>query len=266
MRLWTPRTMDKASSVIAAFEAEKLPSTQQFNSFIQWLSDVGITQIEPTADTALSSQGRLVANDLRQVLDAYKQLANNKNGTLLTLSYWNRANTLKADNILQQAIWHLTKGELAVTSEARADKDQAIADVDAIRSAIHNLLSIVWSSVSTEGTSLFQDILSLLRLSIADAAELVQEHAGRTKESLRTVDKEVQEGQRDPLGRDKKRLEEEKDTKVAWQHGMDTIKDAGTTVIGASEATTAAAQDKSSKASSRLQEAYYKVSNYPFIE
>ena len=72
--------MDKTSSVIAAFEAEKLPTTQQFNSFIQWLSDVGITQIEPTSDTALSSQGRLIADDLRQVLDAYKQLANNKNG------------------------------------------------------------------------------------------------------------------------------------------------------------------------------------------
>jgi hypothetical protein len=153
-----------------------------------------------------------------------------------------------------------------VTSETRADKDQAIDDVNAIRSAIRNLLFIVWSSVSTEGTSLFQDILSVLRLSIADAAELVQEHAGRTKESLRTVDKEVQQGQRDPLGRDKKRLEEEKDSKVAWQHGMDTIKDAGTTAIGASEATTAAAQDKSIKASSRLQEAYYKVSNYPSIE
>ena len=78
--------MDKASSVIAAFEAEKLPSTQQFNSFIQWLSDVGITQIEPTA-TALSSQGRLIANDLRQVLDAYKRLVNNKTGIYLSFSY-----------------------------------------------------------------------------------------------------------------------------------------------------------------------------------
>lgn len=57
-----------------------LKSTQQFNSFLHWLSDVGIFQIEPTADTALSSQGRLIVNDLRQVLDAYKQLANNKNG------------------------------------------------------------------------------------------------------------------------------------------------------------------------------------------
>ena len=167
----------------------------------------------------------------------------------------------KADNVLQQAIWHLTKGELAMTSDARAEKDEAIADVNAIRSVIRNLLSIVWSSISIEGSTLFQDLLSVLRLSIADAAELVQEHAGRAKESLRTVDKEVQQGQRDPLGRDKKRLEEEQDTKVAWQHSMDTVKDAGTTVIGTTQETSAAAQEKYSKASSRLQEACYKVSN-----
>ena len=86
--------MDKASSVIAAFEAEKLPTTQQFNSFIQWLSDVGITQIEPTSDTALSSQGRLIADDLRQVLDAYKQLANNKNGIHSIYSIRNTALTI----------------------------------------------------------------------------------------------------------------------------------------------------------------------------
>lgn len=77
--------MDKASSIIAAFEAGKLPSTQQFNIFIEWLSDVGITQIEPTSDTALSSQGRVVANDLRLILDAYKELGNDKNGIGLLL-------------------------------------------------------------------------------------------------------------------------------------------------------------------------------------
>ena len=52
-------------------------------------------------------------------------------------------------------------------------------------------------------TSLFQDIPSLLRLSIADAAELVREHAGHAKESLRGVDKEVQQ---DTLGREKRCL------------------------------------------------------------
>lgn len=151
-----------------------------------------------------------------------------------------------------------------MTSEAQEDKDKALADINAIRSALHNLLSIVWSRVSSEGTSLFQDILSLVRLSIADAAELVEGQASRAKQSLRSVDTQVQQGQRDPLGRDKKRLEEEKDTKVAWQHGMDTIKDAGTTVIGASQETSAMAQEKTSKASSRFQEACFKVSIYPF--
>lgn len=148
-----------------------------------------------------------------------------------------------------------------MTPEARADKDQAIADVNAIRSALRNLLSIVWSSVSSEGTSLLQEFISLLRLSIADAAEVVQEQASRTKETLRSVETQVQQGQRDSLGRDKKRLEEEQDSKIAWQHGMDTVKDAGTTVIGVGQEASAVAQDKSSMASSRLQEAYYKVSN-----
>lgn len=72
--------MDKSTSVIAAFDAGKLPSTQQLNAFIDWLNTVGITHIQPESSGDLSSQGRVLANDLRHVLDAYKQLANNKNG------------------------------------------------------------------------------------------------------------------------------------------------------------------------------------------
>jgi len=72
--------MDKASSVTAAFAAGKLPSTQQFNVFIDWLNDVGITQVEPSSNTELSSRGRILAGAIRQTLDAYKQLLNNKNG------------------------------------------------------------------------------------------------------------------------------------------------------------------------------------------
>jgi hypothetical protein len=36
---------------------------------------------------------------------------------------------LKADNVLQHAIWHLTEGELAMTSQTQADKE-AIADIN----------------------------------------------------------------------------------------------------------------------------------------
>lgn len=73
--------MNKSSSIVAALDAGKLPSTQQFDRFLDWLSDVGITNIEPAAQGELSSQGRLLANDLRRILDAYKQFLNNKNRT-----------------------------------------------------------------------------------------------------------------------------------------------------------------------------------------
>ncbi|RXW22305.1 hypothetical protein EST38_g3549 [Candolleomyces aberdarensis] len=235
--------MDKASSVTAAFSTGKLPSTQQVNAFIDWLNDVGITQVEPSSNTELSSRGRILAGGIRQTLDAHKQLLNHKNG----------------DNILQEAIWHLTEGDLTTTSEVEADKDEAKADIQALRSSLRTLISIIWDSVSTEGTSVFHDLMSLLRLSIADAAEFIEEQAGSAKQSLRQVDEEVQSGKRDTLGRDKERLEQEKDAKVAWQHGMDTIKDAGTTVIGASQTASSTVQEKADQTSSRIQEILNKI-------
>lgn len=75
--------MERTTTVLAAFEAGKLPTTQQANNFIDWLSHVGITQLEPGANTELSSQGRILADDVRNVLDAYKQLGTNKNCVFL---------------------------------------------------------------------------------------------------------------------------------------------------------------------------------------
>jgi hypothetical protein len=162
----------------------------------------------------------------------------------------------------------LTEGDLTVTSEAESEKDKAVEDLNAIRSSLRTLLSTVWSNVSSEGTSIFDDLLSIIRLSLADAAEIIEGQASSTKESLRTIDAEVHEGARDTLGRDKERLEEEKDTKVAWQHGMDTVKNAGTSVIDTAQGVAAGAQDKADKTTSRLQEAFYKVCHvvYYFVE
>jgi gas vesicle protein len=97
---------------------------------------------------------------------------------------------------------------------------------------------------------------------MADAAEFIEGQAGSAKESLRQVDEEVQAGKRDTLGRDKERLEQEKDVKVAWQHGMDTIKDAGTTVIGASQTASSTVQEKADQTSSRIQEILNKVCSH----
>ncbi|EAU81705.1 hypothetical protein CC1G_02721 [Coprinopsis cinerea okayama7 len=236
--------MDKTTSVTAALQAGKLPSTQQVNNFIDWLNDVGITQVEPSSNTELSSRGRVLAGGVRQTLDAYRTLINNKN----------------ADNIVQEAMWHLTEGDLTTTSEAQANKDQAKADIDALRTSLRNVLSVVWDSVSSEGSSLFYDFLSFLRLSLADAAELVEDQAGQAKETLRQVDEEVQKGERDALGRDKQRLEEEKDAKVAWEHGMDTVKGMGSKAIDVTRSTSETVKEQSEKTNIRLQDALNKIS------
>ncbi|KAH9475246.1 hypothetical protein JR316_0012357 [Psilocybe cubensis] len=268
--------MDKASSVLAALEAGKLPSTQQINVFIDWLSDVGIARVDANlakaaeevdeavsaaaasqnvdvnANTninadALSAQGRVLASGLRGVLDAYKQLGINKNG----------------DNVLQQALHHLTQGDLTSTPEAQQTKDDALNDISAIRRALRTLLTTLWSSLSSEGTSLGEDILSLIRLSLADAAELVEGQAGSAKAAIRSVEEEVREGKRDALGREKKRMEEEREggAKVRWEHGMDVVKDTGSTVIGTVQSTTQAIEEKKEKTGSRLRETFYKVSD-----
>lgn len=72
--------MDKVTSVIAALDAGKLPSTQQMNQLIDWVISVGLTKAEPADTGGLSSQGRFLADDLRNVLEAHKKLGVHKNG------------------------------------------------------------------------------------------------------------------------------------------------------------------------------------------
>ena len=71
--------MDKSTSVLAAFEAGKIPSHQQIADFIDWFNGTIIPQASPGGSDQLSSQGRVLADDVREILDAYKQLGNNKN-------------------------------------------------------------------------------------------------------------------------------------------------------------------------------------------
>ncbi|KAG6916006.1 hypothetical protein DXG01_008858 [Tephrocybe rancida] len=234
--------MDKATSVLAALDAGKLPSTQQLNQSIDWLDKVGIASIEPSSSGNLSSQGRLLAKRVRQVLDAHKKLGSNKNG----------------DNILQEAIWHLTQGDLETSG---IDTDQVTADLNAIRTSLRNLLSIIWSSLSSESGSLINDFASFTRLSLADAAELIETSAGTAKQSLRDIEQGVQKGDRTNItGRDKKRVEEESgDVKAQWEHGMDAVKGAGDSVIDAGRSASSSIKDTSEKTSNRVQEAYLKV-------
>ncbi|EKM77256.1 hypothetical protein AGABI1DRAFT_62301 [Agaricus bisporus var. burnettii JB137-S8] len=236
--------MDKSSSIIAALDAGKLPSTQQFEQFLDWLSDVGITNIEPIAMAQLSSQGRILANDLRRILDAYKQFLTSKND----------------DNILQEAIWHLEQGDLVATSEAREEQEQALKDIQALRRSLRTVVKVAYHNVTTEGAHLFSDFASVMRVMLADAAELVETQAGKAKETLRHVEQDVKVGKRDSWGRDRESLEARReDFKLQWEHGVDTVKDTGSMVIGASKAVAGAVEDTTERTTSRVQNAFYSV-------
>lgn len=73
--------MDKASSVIAALDAGKLPTQEQINSFIDWFLDSQLSQVEPSQESGeLSQQGRVLVGDIRELLTAYKLAGEHKNG------------------------------------------------------------------------------------------------------------------------------------------------------------------------------------------
>lgn len=172
---------------------------------------------------------------------------------------------LLGDDLIQEVLWHLSQGDIAASVDVSApdapmDVDEATNDVKAVQKALRGLVQIVWSSLTAESSELFSDFSSFARLSLADAAELLEEQASRTKTSLRETEDEVKQGKRDVIGRDKERLKEEEDVKVQFEHGMDTLKGVGVTAIGTGQEASAKAEEIASNTSSRLQAAFDKVS------
>lgn len=164
---------------------------------------------------------------------------------------------------MQEALWHLSQGDLSDTSvdaNLQINTNEASKDLQDARDSINTILSVIWSGLSSESSALFRDFSSFTRLSLADAAEVIENQAARAKSGLREIDDQVQEGKRDTLGRDKERLKEEEDTKVAFEHGMDTLKDAGSSAIGFGQESTAKASELSDRTSAKLQDSFYRVS------
>ncbi|KZP20679.1 hypothetical protein FIBSPDRAFT_911054 [Athelia psychrophila] len=238
--------MDKTTSVLAALDAGKLPNQKQVNQAIDWITENVIPEAQPQGGGELSAQGRVIANGLREVLSAYKQLGSSKNG----------------DDILQKALWHLSEGDLQNTSTDVVNTDEAVRDLNAIRSALRTVLKVAWTNVSSEGSALFEDFASITRLALADLVEVVETHAGKAKDGLRTLDTQINQGERTQIGTKVKSEEErerDSDPKVMWQQGMDTTKDAGTTVIGVGQDVKASTQETYDRTTQRLQESYIKM-------
>ncbi|KIK91528.1 hypothetical protein PAXRUDRAFT_13737 [Paxillus rubicundulus Ve08.2h10] len=236
--------MDKISSVIAALDAGKLPTQAQINAIIDWtLENLVVFPDSPDIEK-LSEPGKILVRGLREVLVAYKQLGTSKN----------------YDNLLQGALWHLSEGDYSKTWVEAIDRDEVTADLQAFRSAVRTLLKILWQNLSGEGSQILGDFASFTRLAMADLAEVIESQAGYAKQSLRVLESEVQQGERDPLGRRRKTQEEDEgNVKVKFEKTMDTVKEAGSKAIGAGQSFKVSAEETAERTSARLLEAYYKV-------
>ncbi len=79
--------MDKSSSVVAAFNAGKLPSQNQISTAIDRALSSPFLTNEPSTDVGeLSAQGKKLQDDVRNLLSAYKKLGEHKNGACLPSS------------------------------------------------------------------------------------------------------------------------------------------------------------------------------------
>lgn len=238
--------MDKATSVLAALQAGKLPTTEQINGFIDYLLESDLIQVDSIAgQPQLTAQGKKLAGDVRELLAANKEIGSTKN----------------SDNVLQEAFWHLSQADLAQTSVGAKGNS---ADAKKIGGSIRKALEVVWGNLNNEGTSVFADFASFSRLTLADAAEIVEQNAAAAKDSLRQTEEEVQAGERTATGATKRPAEgepEDADARVKFEKTMDQVKVAGSKVIGAGQSAKAGIERNAQRTSDRLREAYYKVAD-----
>ena len=104
--------MDKTTTLLGALNAGKLPTTQQFDAFVEWVEkDVGLFAAEAVSDAAAAAGGgveevrregeelaegksnlSLIGEDVRGLLGAYRAFLNDKNGLLCISSTLSRTN------------------------------------------------------------------------------------------------------------------------------------------------------------------------------
>lgn len=140
--------------------------------------------------------------------------------------------------------------------------DQASKDASAVARAIRTVISVLLSTIGSEGENVFHDFASFMRLALADAADYVSQSAGSAAESLRKADEDIEKGDRNELGL--KNVPEDqkfknKDAQEQWEISMDTVKVAGSKTIGAGQAAASSASDLANRTSQRLQDSFNEV-------
>jgi len=124
-------------------------------------------------------------------------------------------------------------------------------DYQAFVVSLRTSLEIFWNNAATEGFGVLSDFASFTRLSLADTAELVAENSSKTAEKLRSVEGEVQSGERDPVGQTKEELENA-DAREVFEKSMDTAKDYGSVAIGAAQSAGRKSSELTGRSRTRL--------------
>lgn len=116
---------------------------------------------------------------------------------------------------------------------------------------------------------LISELLSFLRLSIADIAGTIEGTAGSVKKALRSTEDEVQDGQRNAFGIPKPELQGNEKTpegtRGKFENMMDSAKAVGSSTIGAGQHVSSQASDLKNKTSERKSETFDRVSLHSFV-
>jgi hypothetical protein len=168
-----------------------------------------------------------------------------------------------ADDVLQETIWHFTQADLS-NSSVNTGSANPSGDAQKVGRSLLKAFQIIWGQAAYEGKDLLADFASFGRLTLADAAELVETSAATAKKALRETEDEVQAGERTAAGtkRPAESEPEDADARVKFEKTMDSLKVAGSKVIGAGQKTTDKVQKTTKSGSDRLYDAYYKVCAY----
>ncbi|KAH8797074.1 hypothetical protein DL96DRAFT_1008095 [Flagelloscypha sp. PMI_526] len=243
-------TINQISSLAAALTAGKLPSTSQTNRTISNLLQSNLIQLEKTvgSEGKLSQHGSEMAKGVREILEAWKVFGENKNG----------------DDILQEALYNLSQG--SANGDIRLQKEgenEAGSDARELSTALSTLVHAALGNGFGVGSSLFTHLASFIRLQLADTAESVEAGAASTKQLLRGVDKEVEEGERNALGLPSKQnregSQEELDTRGEFERKMDAIKEVGSKGIGLGQTVKEQGKDYAERSRTRVEGSLDKI-------
>jgi hypothetical protein len=127
---------------------------------------------------------------------------------------------------------------------------------------LRTFLQSFWDSAATEGFGVLSDFASFTRLSLADVAEILAEKSNKAASKLRSVEGEVQSGERDAVGIKEQTKEEWKgaDVREVFVKSMDTVKDTGSAAIGVAQSAGHKTTDLTDRSRTRLDVAVSTVS------